>query len=99
MDTEPPDPYRKRKIKSDSQKDDYLINDLNKIQYTTSMLTSNIKNLTIDEKNPKDIRNYINKTSLGWLGVKPNTHHGHKKKNYNKQIYPNTYKKRKKYKL
>ncbi|MBA0656148.1 hypothetical protein Goklo_008534, partial [Gossypium klotzschianum] len=43
MDTEPPDPYRKRKIKSDSQKDDYLINDLNKIQYTTSMLTSNIK--------------------------------------------------------
>nr|KJB67649.1 hypothetical protein B456_010G204600 [Gossypium raimondii] len=46
MDTEPPDPYRKRKIESDSQTDDYLIKDISKVQYTTSMLTSNIKNFT-----------------------------------------------------
>ncbi|MFQ6629852.1 hypothetical protein Gotur_006970, partial [Gossypium turneri] len=44
----------------------HLIKNLNKNQYTTSMLTSNIKNLIINKKNPKDIKN---------LGVKPNTHH------------------------
>ncbi|MBA0671110.1 hypothetical protein Goklo_024985, partial [Gossypium klotzschianum] len=52
MDTEPTDPYGKKKIESDIQTNDYLISfniDFEKVQNTTSILTSKIKNLTINK--------------------------------------------------
>ncbi|MBA0606924.1 hypothetical protein Godav_019320, partial [Gossypium davidsonii] len=64
MDTEPTDPYGKKRIESDSQTNDYLIRDLDKVQNTTSILTSKIKNLTIDEQNSKNIGKLINKNLL-----------------------------------
>ncbi|MFQ6650064.1 hypothetical protein Gotur_022539, partial [Gossypium turneri] len=35
MDSEQTDPYRKKKIETDIQTNDYLIKDLSKVQYTT----------------------------------------------------------------
>ncbi|MFQ6653147.1 hypothetical protein Gotur_024693, partial [Gossypium turneri] len=51
MDTEPTDPYGKRKIESDIQTNDYLITF---DQNTTSILTSKIENLTINKLNPEN---------------------------------------------
>ncbi|MBA0635509.1 hypothetical protein Godav_025672, partial [Gossypium davidsonii] len=56
MDTEPTDPYGKKKIESDIQTNDYLISfniDFEKVQNTTSILTSKIKNLTINKNSAK----------------------------------------------
>ncbi|MBA0707634.1 hypothetical protein Golax_019664, partial [Gossypium laxum] len=46
MDTEPTDPYGKRKIELDCQTNDYLIA---LDQNTTSILTNKIENLTINK--------------------------------------------------
>ncbi|MBA0861021.1 hypothetical protein Goshw_023541, partial [Gossypium schwendimanii] len=52
MDTEPTDPFGKRKIDSDTQTNDYLIAfDQNK----TSIVTNKIENLTINKLKPENI--------------------------------------------
>ncbi|MFQ6651442.1 hypothetical protein Gotur_023773 [Gossypium turneri] len=86
INTETTDLYGKRKIELDIQTNDYLIKDLGKVKNTTSMLTSKIKNLTIDEKSPKNIGESFSKTLLGRITLRPNSHHRHKKKEYYKLV-------------
>ncbi|MBA0632304.1 hypothetical protein Godav_001069, partial [Gossypium davidsonii] len=62
MDTEPTDPYGKRKIDSNIQTNVYLISF---DQNTTNILTSKIENLTINNINPKNTGKLFNKTLLG----------------------------------
>ncbi|MFQ6661563.1 hypothetical protein Gotur_029679 [Gossypium turneri] len=74
MDTEPTDPYGKWKIESDIKTNDYLISfniDIEKVQNTTNILTSKIKNLTINKNSGK---------LLGYKTIRPNTYHRHKMK-------------------
>ncbi|MFQ6653146.1 hypothetical protein Gotur_024693, partial [Gossypium turneri] len=77
MDTEPTDPYGKRKIESDIQTNDYLITF---DQNTTSILTSKIENLTINKLNPENTGKSCSKALLGYKTLRPNTRHMHKKK-------------------
>ncbi|MFQ6663156.1 hypothetical protein Gotur_030782 [Gossypium turneri] len=74
MDTESTDPYGKRKIESDIQTNDYKISfniDIEKVQNTTSILTSKIRNVTINKNSAK---------ILGYKTIHPNIYHRHKKK-------------------
>ncbi|MFQ6633653.1 hypothetical protein Gotur_011690 [Gossypium turneri] len=62
MDTEPTDPFGKRKIDSDTQTNDYLIAF---DQNTTSILTNKIEKLTINKLNPENTGKSFSKTLLG----------------------------------
>ncbi|MFQ6653720.1 hypothetical protein Gotur_024971, partial [Gossypium turneri] len=82
MDTEPTDPYEKRKIESNIQTDDYLISFniyFEEVQNTTSILTRKIENLTINKLNPENIGKSFSKNLLGYKTLRPNAHHRHKK--------------------
>ncbi|MFQ6643172.1 hypothetical protein Gotur_018299, partial [Gossypium turneri] len=83
MDTEKKNPYGKRKIESDSQTNDYLIDfDFEKDQNINSILTSKLKNLTINKLNFENTGKSISTNLLGYKTLRLNTHHRHKKRKW-----------------